>query len=59
MNLDEREKEKMPRNEAKEKNKKRTEIEKKKFYWRVLDMRLKKWYLQKKKEVVEEARNQE
>ncbi|MPC35005.1 hypothetical protein E2C01_028412 [Portunus trituberculatus] len=34
-----------------------TRIEKKNFYWRVLDMRLKKWYLGKKEEVVEEARN--
>ncbi|MPC08236.1 hypothetical protein E2C01_000814 [Portunus trituberculatus] len=57
MNLEEKEKEKVLRSEAKEKNKKRTEIEKKEFYWRVLDMRLKKWYLRKKEEVVEEARS--
>ncbi|MPC85403.1 hypothetical protein E2C01_080175 [Portunus trituberculatus] len=57
MTLEEREKEKVLRNEAKEKNKKRTEIEKKNFYWRVLDRRLKKWYLWKKEEVMEEARN--
>ncbi|MPC56472.1 hypothetical protein E2C01_050432 [Portunus trituberculatus] len=57
MDLEEREKEKVLRNEAKEKNKKRTEIKKKTFYWRALDMRLKKWYLQKKEEVMEEARN--
>ncbi|MPC82065.1 hypothetical protein E2C01_076710 [Portunus trituberculatus] len=57
MNLEGREKEKVLRNKAKEKNEKRTEIEKKIFYWRLLDMRLKKWYLRKKKEVVEEARN--
>ncbi|MPC49731.1 hypothetical protein E2C01_043543 [Portunus trituberculatus] len=44
MKLEEREKEKVLRNEGKEKNKKRTEIQKN-FYWRVLDMRLKKWYL--------------
>ncbi|MPC60878.1 hypothetical protein E2C01_054937 [Portunus trituberculatus] len=53
MNLEEREKEKVLRYEAKEKNEKRIETEKKNFYWRVLDRRLKKWYLQKK----EEARN--
>ncbi|MPC57720.1 hypothetical protein E2C01_051707 [Portunus trituberculatus] len=57
MNLVEKEKEKVLRSEAKEKYEKRTEIEKKNFYWRVLDMRLKKWYLRKKEEVVEEARN--
>ncbi|MPC85363.1 hypothetical protein E2C01_080133 [Portunus trituberculatus] len=42
MNLEEREKESVQRNEAKEKKKKRPEIEKKNFYWRVPDMRLKK-----------------
>ncbi|MPC25849.1 hypothetical protein E2C01_018972 [Portunus trituberculatus] len=47
MNLEEREKEKVLRSEVKEKDKKRIEIEKN-FYWRVLDMRLKKWYLRKK-----------
>ncbi|MPC51848.1 hypothetical protein E2C01_045702 [Portunus trituberculatus] len=57
MNLEEREKEKVLTNEAKEKNEKRMEIEKKNFYRRVLDMKLKKWYLQKKEEVMEEARN--
>ncbi|MPC75366.1 hypothetical protein E2C01_069752 [Portunus trituberculatus] len=57
MNLEEREKESVKKYEAKEKNEKRTEIEKKNFYWKVLDMRLKKWYLRKKEEVVEEARN--
>ncbi|MPC88899.1 hypothetical protein E2C01_083823 [Portunus trituberculatus] len=57
MNLEEREKEKVLRNEAKEKNKKRTEIKEKKIYWRILDTRLKKWYLQKKEEVVEEAKS--
>ncbi|MPC80126.1 hypothetical protein E2C01_074694 [Portunus trituberculatus] len=57
MNLEESEKEKVLRSEAKEKNGKRTEIEKKNFYWRVLDMRLKKWYLRKKEEVMEEAIN--
>ena len=61
MNLEERENEKMLKIEAKKKkrkkNEKRTEIEKKIFYCRVLDMRLKKWYLRKKEEVVEEVRN--
>ncbi|MPC29659.1 hypothetical protein E2C01_022904 [Portunus trituberculatus] len=47
------------RNEAKEKNEKKIEIKKNNFYWRVLDMRLKKWYLRKKEEVMEEATNQE
>ncbi|MPC68957.1 hypothetical protein E2C01_063170 [Portunus trituberculatus] len=56
MNLEEREKEKVLRNETKEKNEKRTEIEKNHLYSRVLDMRLKKWYLWKK-EIMEEARN--
>ncbi|MPC51116.1 hypothetical protein E2C01_044955 [Portunus trituberculatus] len=56
MNLEDREKEKVLRSETKEKNKKRTEIEKN-FYWRVVDMRLKKWYQRKKEEVVGEARN--
>ncbi|MPC49847.1 hypothetical protein E2C01_043662 [Portunus trituberculatus] len=56
MKLEERKKEKVLRSEAKEKNKKRTEVQKK-FYWRVLDMRLKKWYLRKKEEVVKEAIN--
>ena len=46
MNEEERVKEKELREEAKEKNDKRTEIEKKTFYWRVLDMRLRKWYIQ-------------
>ncbi|MPC52835.1 hypothetical protein E2C01_046714 [Portunus trituberculatus] len=58
MNLEEREKERVLRSEGKKKkSEKRTEIEKKNFYWRFLDMRLEKWYLQKKEEVVEEARN--
>ncbi|MPC60420.1 hypothetical protein E2C01_054464 [Portunus trituberculatus] len=46
MNLEEKEKEKVLRNEAKEKIEKRMVIEKNNFYWRVLDMRQKKWYLQ-------------
>ncbi|MPC76907.1 hypothetical protein E2C01_071342 [Portunus trituberculatus] len=48
MNLEEKEKEKVLSCEAKEKNEKRTKIEKKNLYWRVLDTRLKKWYIQKK-----------
>ena len=32
-------------NEAKEKNQNRSETEKKKFYWRIKDMRLRKWYI--------------
>ena len=39
-------------NEAKEKNQNRTETEKRRFYWRVIDMRLRKWY---RKEVQESA----
>ncbi|MPC57722.1 hypothetical protein E2C01_051709 [Portunus trituberculatus] len=48
-------KEKVLRNEAKEKNEKRMDIKKKNLYWKVLDMTLKKWYLWKK--VMDEARN--
>ena len=51
MNQEERDKEKKLRNEAREKNEKRTETEKKKFYWRVLDMRLRKWYIREEEEV--------
>jgi len=50
MNLEEREKEKKLRNEAREKNEKRTETEKKNYYWRVIDMRLRKWYIQQREE---------
>ncbi|MPC51961.1 hypothetical protein E2C01_045819 [Portunus trituberculatus] len=59
MNLEEKEKEKVLRNEAKEKNEKRTKFEKKKFNWRVLDIRLKKKkrYWKEKEEIFEEARN--
>ena len=46
MNEEERVKERELREEAKGKNEKRTEIEKKTFYWRVIDMRLRKWYIQ-------------
>ena len=45
MNMKEREKERDLRDEAKEKNERRTETEKKKFYWRVLDKKLRKWYI--------------
>ncbi|MPC38854.1 hypothetical protein E2C01_032370 [Portunus trituberculatus] len=41
MNLEEREKEKVLRSEGKEKKTRKGWIEKKNFYWRVLDMRLK------------------
>ena len=34
-------------NEAKEKNMNRSETEKKSFYWRVIDMKLRKWYTSK------------
>ena len=51
MNQEEREKERKLRNEAREKNEKRTETEKKKFFWRVLDMRLRKWYIREEEEV--------
>ena len=51
MNQEEREKERRLRNEAREKNEKRTETEKKKFFWRVLDMRLRKWYIREGEEV--------
>ena len=46
MNLEEREKERALRKETKEKNEKRTEFERKNFYWRVLDMRLRKWFFE-------------
>ena len=44
MSQEEREKERELRTEAREKNEERTEIERKKFYWRVIDLRLKRWY---------------
>ena len=59
MNLEERQKEKDLRQEAKEKNLKRTEIEKKKFYWRVLDMRLRRWFIREKEEEVEKPHQQQ
>ena len=36
--------------EAKQKNKERSEQEKEKFYWRVIDMRLRKWYKKRERE---------
>ena len=45
MNVDEREAERELRNEAKLKNERRTETKKKEFFWRVLDMKLRKWYI--------------
>ena len=50
MNLEEREKEKQLRSEARQKNEQRSESEMRKFYWRVLDMRLRKWYLREREE---------
>ena len=55
VNLEEREREKELRNEAKEKNGNRTETEKKNLYWRVLDMRLRKWYIQEKEGAVKKS----
>ncbi|MPC67751.1 hypothetical protein E2C01_061934 [Portunus trituberculatus] len=53
VNLEKREKEKVLRSELKlRKKKQEKDIEKNNFYWRVLDMRLKKWYLQKKEKIV-------
>ncbi|MPC61914.1 hypothetical protein E2C01_055991 [Portunus trituberculatus] len=57
MNLKEREKEKVLRNEVKGKKNKKMDIKKINFYRRVVDMRLKKWYLWKKEESMDEARN--
>ena len=55
MNLEERQKEKELRQEANEKNLQRSEAKKKKFYWRVLDMRLRRWFIQEKEEEAEET----
>ena len=59
MNLEERQKEKDLRQEAKEKNLQSTETKKKKFYWRVLDMRLRRWFVQEKEEEAEEPQQQQ
>ena len=48
MNEEERQKINELIKEAKEKNENRTEEEKKKFYWKVKDERLRKWYLTKR-----------
>ena len=53
--MEEREKERDLRDEAKEKNERRTETGKKKFYWRVLDMKLRKWYI---REIIEDSSGQ-
>ena len=45
MSKSEREQERDLRNQAKQKNEQRTEEERKNFYWRVLDTRLRKWYI--------------
>ena len=53
MNVEEREREKDLRREAKEKNDQRTGNEKEEFYWRVMDMKLRKWYMRgREREVV-------
>ena len=51
MNREEREREREVREEAKEKNDRRTESEKQKFYWRILDMKLRRWYYREQLEV--------
>ena len=48
MNEEERQKINELIKEAKEKNENRTEEEKKKFYWKVKDERLRRWYLTKR-----------
>ena len=52
LNLEEWQKEEDPRQEAEEKILKRTETEKK-FYWRMLDMRLRRWFIWEKEEEME------
>ena len=59
MNLEERQKEKELRQKAKEKNLQRTETKRKKFYWRVLDMRLRRRLIWEKEEKVEEPQQQQ
>ena len=59
MNLEERQKEKDLRQEAKGKNLRRTETEKKTFYWRVLDMRLRRWFTREKEEEAGEQQQQQ
>ncbi|XP_076060288.1 uncharacterized protein LOC143036613 [Oratosquilla oratoria] len=48
MNKEEREAEKQKRIEAKAKNEERTESEKERFYWRVVNMKIKQFDIQKK-----------
>ena len=52
MNLEETEKEKILKNEAKEKTR-RGQRSRKKFFWRVLDVRIRKWYIHEKEEEME------
>ena len=47
MNKEEREAERELKQVASEKNEERTEMEKKRFYWKVIDMKLRKWYLKR------------
>ena len=54
MNTEEREKERNLRIEAKEKNEGRTEMEKKNFYQRVMDMKMRKWYIREREETERE-----
>ena len=54
LNNEERNKEKELRKEAKDKNERLTEDEKKRFFWRVVDMRMRKWYLKRPEEQIEE-----
>lgn len=48
MNNEERERTRELVKEAKEKNSLRSETEKEKFRWRVMDMKLRKWYIERK-----------
>ena len=58
LNLEEWQKEKDPRQEAEEKILKRTETEKK-FYWKMLDMRLRRWFIRQREEEVEKPQQQQ
>ena len=49
MNVEERNKTKELLKEAKQKNETQTEQEMRKFYWRVIDLDIKKWYYSKAK----------
>ena len=48
MNQEERQRERELRNEAKEKKREEDRDQKEGLYWRVLDVRLRKWYIQKR-----------